>query len=338
MRTPREAACRLGLLLLVVIGIIILVVQAIARPVGGETRSYHAEFGDVFGLQKNADVRVRGVQVGKVTDIALTPQHRARVRFTLRTDHRLRESDRLAIKFQNLTGQRYVAVEPGDGSGSYVDPAVAIGNTVDSFDITTVFNGLRPLLNEADPAVYNRLVSNLAAVIEGNQHDLAPVLRDVAALASYADDRAAVLSLIVDNLQTLSNRLRGRSENLENILRVFHSIFMPVADRMDEFLSLMGKGSVEISEIVHAADALSRLLLGARDSSDDLTRRIHEAIPDPTEAVRSLWVLPGVLEGLNAVIPGGEADGQCSNGVLAVPVTAEVLLAGRRLTICNGSR
>lgn len=338
MRTPRAAALRLLLLLLVVIAVVTAVVQTIRRPVGGETISYHAEFGDVFGLQQNADVRLRGVQVGKVTAISLTPEHRATVRFTLLSRYRLRSTDRIAVRFQNLTGQRYLAVTATEAQGPFLDPAEPVRNTVDSFDITAVFNGLRPLLRDADPQVYNRFAADLVAMIEGSGGDVAPLLRDLAALTAYAEDRTAVISTIVANLDAVALRLRGRSANLENVLRVFHSIFMPVASRMEEFLSLMDKGSVEMSEIVRSAEALARLLLGARDSSDALTERIRQAIPDTTAAVRALSALPGLLEGLNALIPRSEPSRQCANGTFAVPITAAVLLHGRPLTVCEGSR
>lgn len=337
MTTPRAAAIRLLLLFGVVVLIVVLVVQAIRRPVDGETLTYRADFGDVFGLQTHADVRLRGVQVGKVTRITVTAAHRAEVEFTLLDEYRLRPADEIAVKMQNLTGQRYLALTRG-ADGDYLDPAHPVTNTVDSFDITMVFNGLRPLLREADPEVYNRLTRSLVAVIEGNEDDTAPLLRDIATLVGYASDRTAVLSTIVGNLDALSERLRGRSGNLENILRVFHSIFMPVAGRMTEFLSLMDKGSVEMTEIVRTADALSRLLLGAADAQDRLTERIREAIPDSAAAVRSLSALPGLLESLNALIPATDPGMHCSAGELPVPIEARVLLAGRPVTLCRGSR
>ncbi|WP_040708867.1 MlaD family protein [Nocardia takedensis] len=338
MRTPRSAAARLLVLLVVVVAIVVGLVQAITRPVGGPTIAYHAEFGDVFGLREDADVRVRGVQVGKITDISLTRDHLATVRFTLLTEHRLHEGDRLAIRFQNLTGQRYLAVLPAETAGPDHDPDAPVRDVIDSFDITAVFNGLRPLLREADPAVYNRFAQSLVAVIEGNGGDLTPLLRDLGALASFAEDRTAVITAIITNLDGLSQKLRGRSENLQNILRVFHSIFMPVASRMEEFLNLMKKGSVEMSEIVRATEALARLGLGARDSTDALTERLRQAIPDTRETVRSLSTLPGLLESLNALIPRSEPENRCADGTYAPPVEAAVLLNGRRLTLCEAGR
>ncbi|WP_067852007.1 MlaD family protein [Nocardia shimofusensis] len=336
MRTPGQAALRLGVLACVVVAIIVLVVQAIQRPVSGSTTTYRADFGDVFGLKENTDVRLRGVQIGKVVDIAISENSRAIVEFTVLDEYRLRAPDRLAIKFQNLTGQRYLELERAAEDAPELDPRELVTHTVDSFDITIVFNGLKPLLREADPAVYNRLAMNVAAVIDGSEDSVTPVMRDIATLATYAEDRSALMSTILTNLQSLSDQLQGRSQNLENILKVFHSIFTPLVTRMGEFLDLVEKGALEMSEVGRTVNALARLGLGATDYKDEFTRRVSEVIPDPAIAMRTLSVLPGVFEGLNALIPNTDPQRQCGNGLLPLPITADVLLHGRQLVVCNG--
>ncbi|MEU5843927.1 MlaD family protein [Rhodococcus sp. NPDC047139] len=343
MRTSRQAAVRLALLATVVALIVVLIVQAIERPVGGSATAYQARFGDVFGLKENADVRLRGVQVGKITDISVSEDNRAIVDFTVLDEYRLRESDRLLVKFQNLTGQRYLELERSDDAGPEIDPANPVLNTVDSFDITTVFNGLKPLLREADPAVYNRLATNVAALIEGSESSPTPVMRDIAELATYAEDRSALMGRLLDNFTALNEQLEGRSENLENILEVFHSIFTPLVTRMTEFLSLTKLGATEMAEVDRTVNLLSQLLLGAPadhpgflERNDDFIRRVDEVIPDPSTAIDTLSVLPGIFEGINSLVPRVDGSRQCSNGAVQLPIEADVLLQSRPLTICNG--
>lgn len=338
MKSPRQAAIRLAILGVAAAVIITLIVQAIQRPVSGETVDYRATFGDVFGLTQNADVRLRGVQIGKVTGIELTDDARAEVSFHIQDEHRLRTSDKLAIRLENLAGQRYVELIRGEAQAPFVADGAMVTQTADSFDIITVFNGLRPLLSAADPAVYNRLATNLVALIDGDSDDMTPVLEDISTLTSYANDRTAVMEQIVGNLESVSAQIAGRSENLSAILKVFHSIFLPIASRMEEFLSLMDKGSIELSEILRVTDALSLMGLGASSTTDDLTRRINEVIPDTAAAVKSLSMLPGLLDGLNQLVPKANPARSCSNGAAALPIAADVLMAGRQLTVCKGGR
>lgn len=335
MTTSRQAAFRLAVVFLVVVAVIALIVQAIQRPVDGSTTRYQAVFGDVFGLRENADVRLRGVQVGKITDISLSDDYRAVVDLTLQDDYRLRASDRLLVKMQNLTGQRYLELELGEPGAPELDPDHPVTNTVDSFDITTVFNGLKPLLRETDPAVYNSLATNVAALVEGSETSPTPVLRDIATLATYAEDRALLMSTILDNLTSLDAQLRGRSGNLQNMLEVFHSIFTPLVTRLGEFLQLVELGAVEFTQIGETVDVLSRIGLGATDRHDDFIRRTDESYADPAPVIEAYRRLPGILGGINALIPRSDPQLQCSSGGVPVPIEAEVLLQGRHLVVCE---
>ncbi|WP_231632739.1 hypothetical protein [Gordonia sp. HS-NH1] len=65
MKSPRQATIRLAILGVAAAVIITLIVQAIQRPVSGETVDYRATFGDVFGLTQKADVRLRGEEERK---------------------------------------------------------------------------------------------------------------------------------------------------------------------------------------------------------------------------------------------------------------------------------
>lgn len=338
MITSRNAAIRLALVFLAVIAVIALIVQAIQRPVDGSTTRYQAVFGDVFGLREHSDVRLRGVQVGKVTDISISEDYRAVVELTVQDQYRLRESDRLLVKMQNLTGQRYLELEPGDTTAPELDPEQPVTNTVDSFDITMVFNGLRPLLRDADPAVYNSLATNVAALVEGSETSPTPVLRDIATLSTYAEDRSLLMSQILDNLTALDTSLRGRSGNLQNMLEVFHSIFTPLVTRLEEFLALVELGAIEFTQIGETVDLLARIGLGATDRHDDFIRRTDESYADPAPVIEAYRRLPGILGGINALIPTSDPQLQCTAGGAPVPIQAEVLLQGRNLVVCREDR
>ncbi len=63
---PRAALWRLLIAAVVSVVLLIVIANEIRQPVDAATRTYNAEFTDVSGLSDGADVRVRGVRVGKV--------------------------------------------------------------------------------------------------------------------------------------------------------------------------------------------------------------------------------------------------------------------------------
>ena len=66
---PIAALWRLALVGVVGGVLLILVSNAITQPIESKVDSYTAEFTDVSGMHTGADVRVRGIKVGKVNAI-----------------------------------------------------------------------------------------------------------------------------------------------------------------------------------------------------------------------------------------------------------------------------
>lgn len=78
-------------------------------------KTYTAQFVNVSGLEGGNFVRIAGVEVGKVKNIAVQPDSTVRVEFTASDSVVLTEGTRAAIRFADLVGGRYVALEEGAG-------------------------------------------------------------------------------------------------------------------------------------------------------------------------------------------------------------------------------
>ncbi|MEU8393529.1 MlaD family protein, partial [Micromonospora sp. NPDC048843] len=129
------------------------------------------------GLKVGDDVRQFGVQVGKVEGISLDGAL-ARVRLSLKTNAPVYDNSHLAIRYQNLTGQRYVDLqqEPKPGARLPGGRTVGIDHTVPSFDVTSMFNGLKPVLATISPEAINQFSASMVALIEGDDTQVEPVL------------------------------------------------------------------------------------------------------------------------------------------------------------------
>src|SRR5258707_14223170 len=80
-----------------------------------QEQTYRAEFTNVSGLEEGQFVRVAGVEVGKVKHIAIQPDTTVSVDFTAADSVGLTEGNRAGIRYHNLVGGPYLALEDGVG-------------------------------------------------------------------------------------------------------------------------------------------------------------------------------------------------------------------------------
>jgi phospholipid/cholesterol/gamma-HCH transport system substrate-binding protein len=337
VKSFRQVVLRLTAFAVAVALISLMIVQAIERPVPGPTVTYNGLFTNAFGLRPNADVRIRGVQVGKVDAVELHDGKIARVRFTLQNEYTLSSVDTIAIKFQNLTGQRYLAIVQGSTPGEPMDSAkdISTDHTIPAFDITTLFNGLRPLMKSFDPSVFNRLATNVLALVEGSDGSgVGAILDDLAKLASYASDRSAVLKVLMTNFGRVAEVLGNRARYLSPVIAFTNVLFGQLSDKVETFRYVYVQGERVFSRINDLLNQISTLMLGG-DDDNELDRRLHEVIPDTTVLVESLKSIPALIDGLERAIPSKNVDLDCSKGNAQMPDGAAVLLQGQPVTLCN---
>ncbi|MEU8899276.1 MCE family protein [Nocardia sp. NPDC048505] len=332
----RAILVRLTLFTAVVLALLLVIVNAISRPIEGETASYSAEFTDASGLKTGDDVRMFGVGVGKVSAIELRGD-RARVRFTVRSERPLYDSSVPAIRYQTLTGQRYVDIRQPDAPGPLLPAGATIGvaDTVPSFDITQLFNGLQPVIQEFSPGALNQFTESMVAVIEGNGAGIGPALDSIEKLSRYTTDRQAVISTIVANLHAISTQIGGKSPHLVTLLRGIAEVFTAFRAKLDGLLDFAAVAPT-------ALGPLNRLMatLGFTESANpDLYTDLMLLFPDPQAAADAIGKLPGLLQALSNLLPPaqpGQVSLTCSRGAAELPQVLSVLVAGQRVAICNG--
>ncbi|MFE3056021.1 MlaD family protein [Nocardia sp. NPDC059239] len=310
------------------------VFRVVERPVSGETDSYTALFTDANGLRPGDDVRLYGVQVGKVGDVGLDGTL-ARVRFTVTRAHPLFANSKIAIRYQNLTGFRYLDIEQPDRPGAHRNPAMVFdtAETVPAFDITTLFKGLQPVLAQLSPEDLNQFGAGMLAVIEGDGTGLGPALGAIEKLSHYASDRQAVLSTLVANLSQISDHLGGKSGNAMKLLTNLTDLFVTISDKLPGLVSF----SDQIPPVLQPLRSMLTVLgvTGAPDR--DLDAALKQAFPDPREAVAVFDRLPGLIQAMTAAVPatGPDATMTCSHGAATAPEPLRMLIAGQRIVLCH---
>ncbi|MGA4791320.1 MlaD family protein [Nocardia sp. AB354] len=336
MKSLTAVTWRLALFTAVMLVLVTVIVQAIQRPVGGTVDHYTALFTDANGLASGADVRMFGVQVGKVDSVTLDAGNKARVRFTVRHDRPVYDTSTLAIRYQSLTGQRYVDVRQPDRPGTQLAAGTTVGvdHTTPSFDITTLFNGLKPVLAEFSPEALNQFTSSMLAVVQGDGEGIGPALDAIDKLSGYVTDRQAVISVLIHNMRIAADQLGGRSPEAVTLLDGLVHVFVVLRQKMDGVVELAVTGP----PVLKPLDELAATLGLTPGADPDFDTALRAAFPDPQAAVNLLGRLPGLLQSLNDQLPAANpaAPSPCSKGNAPVPAALQVLIAGQRISVCKG--
>lgn len=314
--------------------VLVGVFRLIERPVDGQTDTYTALFTDANGLRLGDDVRLYGVQVGKVRDVELDGTL-ARVHFTVTRGHPLYTDTTVAVRYQNLTGFRYLEIQQPQQPGARRKPGAVFdtAHTVPAFDITTLFNGLQPVLAQLSPDDLNRFTSSILAVVQGDGNGIGPALDAIDQLSRYASDKQQVLSTLVSNFAQVSAHMAGKSGNAMKLMTNLTDLFVTITDKLPGLVQF----GLEIPPMLRPLLDLLQVMGVTGQPNKDLDALLHRVLPNPRQAADVLGRLPAFLQSLSQTLPatGPAAKTTCSHGVAVAPEPLQVLIAGQRITICH---
>ncbi|BBX99438.1 MlaD family protein [Mycobacterium lacus] len=312
----------------------VVVLTALRSPVNGPLSRYTAIFTDVSGLDVGNDVRISGVQVGKVEAIRLEGRN-AKVDFTALDDHPVYRNTVAAVRFQNLLGQRYLELVQPAAAGERLPSGaiIAIGQTVPSFDITRLFNGFRPVFTALDPAQLNQFGENLLRLIQGDDTGLGPVLRDLDAIAKFAVNRQAAVTVLIRNLGEISAELGGKSRQLLQLIATLNGLLAKFTDKADEFRASIDIELPLLRSLVHTLQYAERTFDGSTVPLYDLTSRMF---PQTPTIIAGLSLVPSLIQGLRDSLEQqhGPSVG-CAHGQVLLPGIGEVSFAQQDLVVCR---
>lgn len=346
---PRAALWRLAISGVVAVVLFILVANALTQPNEAATRSYTAEFTDASGLHPDADVRVRGVRVGKVQTIELERRHSqsvALVGLTLDRRYGVVSGTRLAIKFQALTGLRYVDVIDPTETYSKADLVthVPTSMTQPSFDVTALFNGLQPVLATLSPDELNTFTANAATYLSGDGGGLAPMLESIRKLTRFVSDREQVIATLMRNLNDIAAAMGGHAKDITQLVDWLNRPIDGALSVLDEFRKSDLYGVDFMDSVLQIFTNIGfprrgnsghQFVYGTPDEDvtniDDALDRAFTVFDDFTDAFK---LVPVMWENIPAP-PLGGAPLPCSRGRAQLPEQMDILLNGQRVVVCN---
>jgi phospholipid/cholesterol/gamma-HCH transport system substrate-binding protein len=208
----------------------VVLLNTMFNSVRGDTDSFHAQFSDVAGLRSGDDVRVAGVRVGRVKDISVGSGG-AEVAFEVASDQPVLDTTKIVMRYQNLLGQRYLALVQGPDRGARLKSGatVPLARTSPGFDLTELLNGFRPLFEALRPDDVNALATSLVKVLQGEGGTVESLLAQTGRLTNFLADRDAVVGQVLDNLTPVLTDLAGHGTELQGTVEELRALMTGLA-------------------------------------------------------------------------------------------------------------
>ena len=294
-----SAGIKLGVFTLVSILVTGLLTVIMGNIGLGDSREYQAIFASATNLQEGDDVRVAGVNVGEVSKVEHHERTMAKVTFTVEEGVELTSASTAEIRFLNLIGDRYLAIEEGsepDGAEPLGEgDTIPVANTSPSLDLTVLFNGFKPLFQALDPEQVNELSMNLVQVLQGEGGTVRGLLEHTASLTSALANRDELIGEVVTNLGETLDTVNERHEQLSSLVVELESWMTDLAADRQTIGSSLGNISA-LTETV--ADLIKRgrpLLKKDVAALRDLAKLLNEP-SQRAELVDLLQRMPEVME------------------------------------------
>lgn len=270
----------------------------------GSVRHFTAAFGDVAGLSVNDQVRIAGVRVGKVEEIELDGTT-ALVHFSVSDDQPVYATSTVAVRYQNLIGQRFVAVErPANATSTPQEPGQTIprARTTDSLSLSKLLNGFQPVFQLLPAEQVNQLADSLIKAFEGQGPAMDAALEQITELAATFGERDAVFGAIVDNLTPVLTELADAGDSYRTVLRQAGVL----VDGLVKERAAIGPALDGVADLVGAVhEVLVRTRVPGHRAILALNGAMTTFVPQADLLQQILKALPGFIEAFGRATGSG---------------------------------
>ena len=201
---------------------------------------FEAQFNEATNLAKQADVRISGVSVGKVTDIQLAKDGRSEVTMQLNRQYAPLPSDSRAILRQKtLLGETYVELTPGSPTARKLHEGgqLPVGNVSPTVELDEIFRAFDAKTRQS----FQIWMESLAQGVYGQGQaindafgTLSPLATDANQLLSILLSQQSAVQKLVANTGEVFTALSERDGQLSSLITNANQVFQTTANRNAE--------------------------------------------------------------------------------------------------------
>ncbi len=253
---------------------------------GAANPVYHVE--GVFsaagqGLLPGSDVKIHGVNIGKVSSIKLD-KGRARIRLTIKKHESIPVAAEAVIRPKTLFGEKFIDVIPGptEASGPFLQDEGVITRTQGGFEVERVLTDLYPILKEVKPEELGTILSELARGGAGVGDNVNHALASLTEFASGQARHVADTQRFLDDVAAVSETLAQHADEAVAGVRDAHEALPVINARASEFTDILrdaSRLSGDLSDVLESNPNLLRKLVTQGGKTIDVVDAQKQRLP-----------------------------------------------------------
>jgi phospholipid/cholesterol/gamma-HCH transport system substrate-binding protein len=266
-------------------------------PYRAKTYELKVPFNEATQLAEQSDVRISGVNVGKVQSIALAPNGRQALATVAIDDQYapLPQSTRAILRTKTLLGETYIELTPGSREGRELGDGATLAeaNVAESVQLDEIFR----TFDAPTRAAFQEWMREGALAINGQGQNLSyalgalePTFNEFSELFRVLDSQRVAVRQLFQNGATTFRSLRGQNGRLADLIQSSNAVFTTTAQRnrdiealfrafptfLDESRATFGR----LKEFSLEADPLMRQLVPAAEQLSPTLVALSKLAPE----------------------------------------------------------
>lgn len=226
----------------------------------GSTNDYSAVFADASSLKSGDSVRVAGVRVGTVTDVALQPDNKVVVDFDADRNVVLTSGTKATVRYLNLVGDRYMELVDNPGSGKIQPPGsrIPVDRTEPALDLDLLLGGLKPVVQGLNPQDVNALTNSLIQILQGQDGTIDSLFSKTSSFTNALADNGQTVQQLIDNLNTVVATISKDGDKFSGAVDKLEKLITGLAadkDPIGQAITALDNGTASLTDLLGQARA-----------------------------------------------------------------------------------
>lgn len=258
MKRDNSTLIKFSTFAVVMVVMTVFLFMAFGEYRSGSTSQYTAVFGDASRLKGGDSVRVAGVRVGTVNNVELQQDHKVLVTFDADKDVVLTTGTKVAVRYLNLVGDRFLELMDGPGSTRILPAGSTIeqDRTSGALDLDLLLNGLRPVVRGLNPQDVNALTSSLVQIFQGQGDNLDSLMGKTSSFANEVANNEQTVSQLIDNLNSVVSTLSKDGDKFSGSIDKLQQLISGLSQDRDPIgtaINQLNQGTASITSLLTQA-------------------------------------------------------------------------------------